>query len=71
MPVTCWRLGYGVEEVVVTDGAIVSEDLFAGTPGRDGQKNPVQLLPQLFWFRVHLKLSVQCLLVAAFMVPIR
>ena len=56
---------------MVTECAILSENLLARAPGRDGVKNPVQFLPQLSWFHTRLKLLVHVLLMTAFMVPMR
>ena len=58
-----------MEDVMVAEGAILGENLLARAPGRDGLQNPVQLLPRLFWWRAHLRMSVYVLLMAALMMP--
>jgi len=67
----CRGLCYGMEDVMVTEGAVSSENLLARAPGGYGLKNAVQLFPQVFMFHMRFNRSVLVSVIVAIMMPER
>ena len=65
----CRDLRHGMENVMVTECAVGSENLLARATGSDGLKNAVQLLPQFFWFHIGCDQSVRLKLETAIVMP--